>query len=339
MLLCRSIPCRSSEAGAGPARNPGAASAGTSSRPPQPARSRPSQGIAHARAGLAGSHGSHLGSSSSSSSGSVGAAAGSSVRASGGGERQSVGSGDVLVAGAGSGPPSSVTMAEAAQSHKDLPAASPPAAAGAARMLPQVPRLPLARMATAGGAGDGSQASARSAGGWSPRKTPRPQRAGRPGAAAPGVGQPRPALPAQRAQEQAPRRGSRPGSLSTRGPQSTALAAALQPQAAHQQQSTLPPGSARQHRLGLPPPPSAAGAAAGSGTGPLPSTHDAELDSSELEARRVQRLLGWSALLVQATATVAAERVLLGPAALPVSKRSLVCLLICFRKLLREPAD
>jgi hypothetical protein len=49
----------------------------------------------------------------------------------------------------------------------------------------------------------------------------------------------------------------------------------------------------------------------------------ADLGSAELEARRTQQLVDWGTLLVQAAATVAAERVLLGPAAPPVSQAGL----------------
>ena len=44
-----------------------------------------------------------------------------------------------------------------------------------------------------------------------------------------------------------------------------------------------------------------------------------ELEAAEVEARRTQQLADWGALLVQAAALTAAERVLLGPAARPVS--------------------
>ncbi|PRW05926.1 hypothetical protein C2E21_9384 [Chlorella sorokiniana] len=43
----------------------------------------------------------------------------------------------------------------------------------------------------------------------------------------------------------------------------------------------------------------------------------AEMDSAELEARRTQQMVDWGALLVQCTAVMAAERLLLGPAAPP----------------------
>jgi hypothetical protein len=43
------------------------------------------------------------------------------------------------------------------------------------------------------------------------------------------------------------------------------------------------------------------------------------LEAGEVEARRMQQLVDWGALLVQAAATEAAELVLLGPAARQVS--------------------
>ncbi|KAL4436510.1 hypothetical protein ABPG75_003649 [Micractinium tetrahymenae] len=312
---------RSGEVGAGPAWNPGATSAGGGARPAQPARSRASHAVAPAGTGPAGSRGSRPASSANSSGGSVGAVAGISGQASGEQGRQSVSSGrapEAVGAGADVVQSQPAPAAQGELRHKEPAPTAPSAGHAAATPPPLVPRLPLGGIAAAGGARDDGQQSARSSAGWSPRKTPRPQHAGRPGAAA-AAGLPKPVRAAQPAQQQQqqPRPGSRPGSLSACGPPAMAVPAASQPQATQQrqQQGAPLPAATKQQRVVPPPPPQAAG-----GAGSHASTHDAELDSAELEARRVQRLLDWSTLLVQASATAAAERVLLGPAALPDSQ-------------------
>lgn len=150
-------------------------------------------------------------------------------------------------------------------------------------------------------------------GGWSPRKQPRPQQqkpGTRGGAAAPT--QPsRPARQAPPVQAAVSRHGMAAASRGTAAVPALALdklagGRAAAPAAPRSARAPAPARAAAVPAMPLtarPPAPSA------------PGDDSAELDSAELDARRAQQLVDWGTLLVQSAATVAAERVLLGPAA------------------------
>jgi hypothetical protein len=195
-------------------------------------------------------------------------------------------------------------------------------------------------------------------GGWSPRKVPPAQRpsaalAPLPAAAIPAPsgataqvqGRPVPLLqlhklqeqPQQQQQQSGSKPGSRPYSRAAAVVQPKHLANPAQPppHLAASLSARLPTGraaptraaaaalafrgaaTARGPERGLPLLPTAAGAVPAQGRAGPPAL---EYGGSEAEAQRAQQMVGWAALLLQAAAAVAAERVLLGPAARPVSR-------------------